>query len=196
MKIYFRFITVLFFLCSADLSAADSPVSEAKLSPSGIRRLRENKQILLESLETTEKNIEHSVANQKTIETQILEIVKTEGELNKLKMQYQNFIASANKELDINQEAVKRLSQQTGAQSNSGELKERNLWEKNTRGKVMEVVALLRKLEKDLKSVSVQKLDLERQKAGWGEREKQHQLLLSELKTKKQALEEQLKGDS
>lgn len=196
MKKHSRFIAVLFFVLSVGLSAADPEVSQAKLSPSGIRRLRENKQILLESLETTEKNIKHSVANQKTIETQILEIAKTEEELNKLKLQYENFIASANKELDINQEAVKKLSNQTSTQSNAGELKERKDWERSTRNKVKDVVTLLRKLEKDSKDLSVRKSDLEKQKTDWSEREKQHQSLLSELKTKKQSLEEQLKGDS
>ena len=196
MKKHSRFIAVLFFVFSVGLSAADPEVSQAKLSPSGIRRLRENKQILLESLETTEKNIKHSVANQTTIETQILEIAKTEEELNKLKLQYENFIASANKELDINQEAVKKLSNQTNTQSNAGELKERKDWERSTRNKVKDVVTLLRKLEKDTKDLSVRKSDLEKQKADWSEREKQHQSLLSELKTKKQFLEEQLKGDS
>ena len=196
MKTYLHFIAVFFFLWSVGLSAAEPLAPQAKLSPSGIRRLRENKQILIESLETTEKNIKHSVANQKTIETQILEIAKTEEELNKLKLQYENFIASANKELDINQEEVKKLSRQRGGQSSTGELKERKDWEKNTRNKVQDVVTLLRKLVKDSKILSARKSDLEKQKANWSEREKQHQSLLSELNTKKQVLEDQLKGDS
>jgi len=193
--------TLFFFLFSFSfftvfLQADEAPVPQAKLSPSGLRRLRENKQILLESLETTEKNIKHSLANQKTIENQISEIEKTENELNKLKIQYENFIASANKELDLNQQELKKLGPLSSNASKTGEVKERKDWAQNTKKKVAEVAGLLKKLEKDSKGIKIRKADLEKQKLDWDKREKTHQALLSELKAKKQALEDQLKGDS
>lgn len=196
MQCTFFFYLVLFFVNGLGFSIEEQALPQARLSPSGIRRLRENKQILLESLETTQKNIEHSLANQKTIENQILEVQKTEEELNKLKIQYENFIASANKELDVNREAMKKLSSRAADQAKSGEMTERRSWEQSTKKKVSEVVDLLRKLEKDSKSISARKLDLEKQKIDWSDREKKHQALLSELQTKKQSLEKQLKGDS
>lgn len=196
MQRTFFFFLLLPFFSGLVYSNEEQALPQARLSPSGIRRLRENKQILLESLETTQKNIDHSLANQKTIENQILEIQKTEEELNKLKIQYENFISSANEELAINRQAIKKLSSRTADQAKSGEMTERKTWEQSTQKKVSAVVALLRKLEKDFKNIGARKLDLEKQKIDWSAREKKHQALLSELQTKKQALESQLKGDS
>jgi len=193
--------TLFFFLFSFSfftvfLQADESLVPQSKLSPSGVRRLRENKQILLESLETTEKNIKHSLANQETIENQISEIERIENELHKLKIQYESFISSANKELDVNQQELKKLGSLSGKASKTGEVKERKDWAQTTRNKVTEVTSLLKKLEKDSKGMKVRKADLEKQKRDWYQREKAHQALLNELKAKKQSLEDQLKGDS
>lgn len=172
----------------------EEPVSQAPLSPSGIRRLKENKQTLLDSISHTKNNIDKSANNQKTILEQLGEVQKIQDDLGKLKTQYIDFLESARKELLANKEAL--LSLDSKKPSHQGELKERKSWAENTQKKIAEVSGLLKKLEKDLAQIKNQSSDLENQKAHWESRQKYHQELLKGLEDKQLLLENKLKGDA
>lgn len=185
-------LATLFFSIGAQASN-EGPA--AQLSPAGMRRLEENRQILLKNIEATKTNIENCQNNAGTVSKQSEEVAKVESELLKLKEQYENFLKNAEMESTKNREALSNLAKMKNRKLATLEQTERESWSKDTSEKVTKVKALLQRLKKDLDGVSFQKKDLVGQKNHWQEREKHHERILEELNAKKLETEKKLKGD-
>lgn len=176
----------------AEEAAAPSP----QLSASGKRRMQENLQILLKSIETTESNISNSNKNISTVDSQIEALEKIESQYGALKEQYESFLGKAQQEKTKNQEALNQLVKAPNRKLAQAEKTDREKWNQDTQKKMTEVSELLRKLKADWAMLQTRKRDLTAQKAHWIEREKHHQMLLETLTAKKNEAEKQLKGDS
>ncbi|NBW99272.1 hypothetical protein EBR03_06840 [bacterium] len=179
-------------LWAEEAAAAPSP----QLSASGKRRMQENVQILLKSIETTESNISNSNKNIGTVSSQIEALEKIETQYGVLKEQYENFLEKARQEKTKNQEALNQLVKAPNRKLAQTEKTDREKWNQDTQKKITEVSELLRKLKADWAMLQTRKRDLAAQKAHWIEREKHHQTLLETLTAKKNEAEKQLKGDS
>lgn len=190
-----RTLIVLITVFFTFLAPAANEAPEAQLSPAGMRRLEENRQILLKNIEATRSNIENCQTNAGTVAKQSEEIAKVESELLKLKEQYENFLKTAETESVKNREALSNLAKIKNRKLANLEQNERESWSKDTSEKVAKVKTLLQKLKKDLDGVSFQKRDLANQKSHWMEREKHHEKILEELNAKKTETEKRLKGD-
>jgi len=178
-----------------DKSEDPNWTDDARLSPAGLRRVQENNHILQKSLETTQENINHSSQNITTLDSKIGELTRLEDEINKLKIQYESFLVQAAQENQKNSEALASLNKITDRKLAQLEREDRERWQKNTAQQVNQVKGLLAKLKKDMSKISIQKQDLNSQKAHWTDREKFHQKILEDLKLKKVSAEKKLKGE-
>ncbi|MFM8270525.1 MAG: hypothetical protein ACKN9V_10085 [Pseudomonadota bacterium] len=187
------FITFIGF--SAYSLEGEAPQIEPQLSAAGMRRLEENRQILLKNIQTAKTNVENCQANLSTVEKQIEEVSKIEAELGKLKDQYDAFLEKAASETKKNLEALNQLSKSKDRRLAATEKTEREAWTKDTSDKVSKVKELLQKLRKDVEGVRFRKKDLTTQKNHWLERERYHQRMVDELMAKQTDTEKKLKGD-
>lgn len=189
----FLHVALAFLLCS-NIFADEPKTPEAQLSEAGVRRLEENKQIILKNIETVKTNIQNCQSNIETLEKQTDEVSKIENELIKLKEQYETFLGKAAAEGQKNREALALLIDSKGRKLASPERLERETWAKDTADKVAQVNKLLQKLNKDFSGVQIQKKDLISQKNHWTDRQKHHEKNLEALTSKHAEILKRKKG--
>lgn len=195
-KILLNLILSISFISIPAPAEDAAPNQETQLSAAGLRRLEENKQIVLKNIEMAKTNVENCQNNVATLEKQLEEVSKIESELFKLKEQYETFVKNAETESRKNHEALAKLTNAKDRKLAAVEQTEREAWSKDTSEKIAKVRGLLQRLKKDMEGVHFQKNDLVAQKNHWVEREKYHQRMVEELTVKKTEAEKKLKGDS
>lgn len=195
-------------LCVISVATASEPeeATQPVVSDLGRKRILENLQLLDNSIADLKANLQATRHNLQTIQSDLSNFQKLEGEHVALKKKYLNYLSFANSQINKNEETIrelarwesqqksltekindKQIQQRVGAAKK--ELADRGAWKADATSKTERVKVLIRELDSNIRTIRSLKAPLEQQLHSWNKRLSEYQELYEKTSRKRKELE-------